>query len=193
MERETAEAVVLLNLGLADGIASRYLGRGIDRDDLVQVARLGLVKAVRRFRPGLGQSFAGFAAPTISGEIKRHFRDAGWMVRPPRRLQELGVRIREAEKELEQNLHRRPHHRGGGRRLGIDAAQVTAAREAASSFHALSLDLPAGPRPAHHRDRPDGERRPLRRRGRRRLAAARPSASSPSGSASCCGSGSSTC
>ena len=64
VEPETAEAVVLLNLGLADGIASRYLGRGIDRDDLVQVARLGLVKAVRRFRPGLGQSFAGFAAPT---------------------------------------------------------------------------------------------------------------------------------
>jgi RNA polymerase sigma-B factor len=143
--RETADAVVLLNLGLADGIASRYLGRGIDRDDLVQVARLGLVKAVRRFRPGLGQSFAGFAAPTISGEIKRHFRDAGWMVRPPRRLQELGVRIREAEKELEQDLHRRPRTDELAAALGVDEVQIRAAREAASSFHALSLDLPAGP------------------------------------------------
>jgi len=63
LDDATANAVVMLNLGLADGIASRYLGRGIDRDDLVQVARLGLVKAVRRFRPGVGQSFAGFAAP----------------------------------------------------------------------------------------------------------------------------------
>ena len=145
VEPETAEAVVLLNLGLADGIASRYLGRGIDRDDLVQVARLGLVKAVRRFRPGLGQSFAGFAAPTISGEIKRHFRDAGWMVRPPRRLQELGVRMREAEKDLEQNLHRRPTPEEIAAALGVDETQVRAAREAASSFHALSLDVPAGP------------------------------------------------
>jgi RNA polymerase sigma-B factor len=145
VDSDTADAVVLLNLGLADGIATRYLGRGIDRDDLVQVARLGLVKAVRRFRPGLGQSFAGFAAPTISGEIKRHFRDAGWMVRPPRRLQELGARIREAEKELEQDLHRRPRTDEVAERLGVDEAHVRAAREAASSFHALSLDLPAGP------------------------------------------------
>jgi RNA polymerase sigma-B factor len=141
----TAEALVLLNLGLADGIAGRYLGRGIDRDDLVQVARLGLVKAVRRFRPGLGQSFAGFAAPTISGEIKRHFRDTGWMVRPPRRLQELGVRMRDAEKDLEQNLHRRPRSDELAAVLDVDEEQVRAAREAASSFHALSLDVPAGP------------------------------------------------
>ena len=141
----TAEALVLLNLGLADGIAGRYLGRGIDRDDLVQVARLGLVKAVRRFRPGLGQSFAGFAAPTISGEIKRHFRDTGWMVRPPRRLQELGVRMRDAEKDLEQNLHRRPRSDELAAVLDVGEGQVRAAREAASSFHALSLDVPAGP------------------------------------------------
>jgi RNA polymerase sigma-B factor len=141
----TAEALVLLNLGLADGIAGRYLGRGIDRDDLVQVARLGLVKAVRRFRPGLGQSFAGFAAPTISGEIKRHFRDTGWMVRPPRRLQELGVRMRDAEKDLEQNLHRRPRSHELAAVLDVGEEQVRAAREAASSFHALSLDVPAGP------------------------------------------------
>jgi len=141
----TAEALILLNLGLADGIAGRYLGRGIDRDDLVQVARLGLVKAVRRFRPGLGQSFAGFAAPTISGEIKRHFRDTGWMVRPPRRLQELGVRMRDAEKDLEQNLHRRPRSHELAAVLDVGEEQVRAAREAASSFHALSLDVPAGP------------------------------------------------
>lgn len=136
------DTVVLLNLGLADGIASRYLGRGLERDDLVQVARLGLVKAVRRYRPALGQSFAGFAAPTISGEIKRHFRDTGWMVRPPRRLQELGARLRDAEKELEQQLHRRPTPAEIATLLGVDETQVRAAREASSSFHAVSLDVP---------------------------------------------------
>jgi RNA polymerase sigma-B factor len=145
LDEATAEAVVLLNLGLADGIASRYLGRGIDRDDLVQVARLGLVKAVHRFRPGLGQSFAGFAAPTIAGEIKRHFRDTGWMVRPPRRLQELGARLRDVEKDLEQDLHRRPDADELADALDVDAVDVRAAREAASSFHALSLDMPTGP------------------------------------------------
>ena len=139
----TVEAVVLLNIGLADGIASRYLGRGIDREDLLQGARLGLVKAARRFRPSIGQSFVGFAAPTISGEIKRHFRDTGWMVRPPRRLQELGARLREAEKQLEQQLHRRPTAAELARVLGVDETSVRSAREAASSFHALSLDAPA--------------------------------------------------
>jgi RNA polymerase sigma-B factor len=136
------DTVVLLNLGLADGIASRYLGRGIERDDLVQVARLGLVKAVRRYRPELGQSFAGFAAPTISGEIKRHFRDTGWMVRPPRRLQELGARLRETEKDLEQRLHRKPTTAELATALGVAESQVRAAREASSSFHAVSLDVP---------------------------------------------------
>ena len=145
VDRDTAEALVLLNLGLADGIAARYLGRGIDRDDLVQVARLGLVKAVRRYRPGVGQSFVGFAAPTISGEIKRHFRDTGWMVRPPRRLQELGARIRDVEKDLEQDLHRRPRPAELAAALEVDESQVRDARQAASSFHALSLDLPATP------------------------------------------------
>jgi RNA polymerase sigma-B factor len=143
LDEAAVQAVVLLNLGLADGIAGRYLGRGIDREDLVQVARLGLVKAVRRFRPGLGQSFAGFAAPTISGEIKRHFRDTGWVVRPPRRLQELGARLRHVEKELEQQLHRRPTNAELASALGVEPADVHAAREAASSFHALSLDVPA--------------------------------------------------
>ena len=170
VDRDTADALVLLNLGLADGIAARYLGRGIDRDDLVQVARLGLVKAVRRFRPGVGQSFVGFAAPTISGEIKRHFRDTGWMVRPPRRLQELGARIRDVEKDLEQDLHRRPRPDELAAALEVDESQVRAARQAASSFHALSLDLPASPGQMAPGGEPRGVGRPLR--GRRRLGVA---------------------
>ncbi len=139
---EVEESIVLLNLALADSIASRYAGRGIDRDDLVQVARMGLVKAVKRYRCGLGDSFVGFAAPTISGEIKRHFRDAGWMVRPPRRLQELSAATREAEASLEQRLHRPPTVDEVAATLGVAVTQVSEAHAAASSFHALSLDAP---------------------------------------------------
>ena len=131
----------------------------------------GLVKAVRRFRPGLGQSFAGFAAPTISGEIKRHFRDAGWMVRPPRRLQELGVRIREAEKELEQNAAPPAHHRGDRRRRSVsDPAQVPPrARRRPASTRSPWTCRPAPDQPPTEIV-PAGGGRPLRRRGRRRLA-----------------------
>ena len=170
VDRDTADALVLLNLGLADGIASRYLGRGIDRDDLVQVARLGLVKAVRRFRPGVGQSFVGFAAPTISGEIKRHFRDTGWMVRPPRRLQELGARIRDVEKDLEQDLHRRP-------RPDELASGPRGRREPGPSRSRGGVELPRPvPGPARQPGTvgPGGESRGVGRplRGRRRLGVA---------------------
>ncbi|MDQ6938344.1 MAG: hypothetical protein M3140_11665 [Actinomycetota bacterium] len=88
------EQLVLTNLGLADSVARRYTGRGIERDDLIQVARLGLAKAAWRYEAALGVPFAGFAVPTILGELKRHFRDAGWMVRPPRALQDLGAALR---------------------------------------------------------------------------------------------------
>ncbi len=77
---------VLDHLDLCEALARRYANRGIDLDDLIQVARVGLVCAVQRFRPEAG-AFVPFAVATITGEIKRHFR-AGWMVRPPRRLQE---------------------------------------------------------------------------------------------------------
>ena len=76
--------VVLLNRGAALSIANRYRGRGIDADDLEQVALLGLVKAVHGFKVGEGPGFLAYAVPTISGEVKRHFRDHGWSVRPPR-------------------------------------------------------------------------------------------------------------
>src|SRR6478736_2620932 len=77
------ERIVLLYLDLCGSMAARYDGRGIEHDDLVQVARLALVKAIDRYVPGQGPSFAAFAVPTISGELKRYFRDRGRMVRPP--------------------------------------------------------------------------------------------------------------
>lgn len=94
--RSLLDQVVMMHLDLCEALARRYANRGLDLDDLIQVARVGLVCAVQRFRPEAG-SFVPFAVATITGEIKRHFR-AGWMVRPPRRLQELRPDAGEREK-----------------------------------------------------------------------------------------------
>ena len=100
------ERVIIRNRGLALALARRFDGRGLDLEDLNQVAMLGLVQAVRRFRPGRGHGFTAFAAPTITGELKRYFRDHGWAVRPPRGLQETHQRVRDASASLGQELHR---------------------------------------------------------------------------------------
>jgi RNA polymerase sigma-B factor len=98
--------VVVLNLPLADRAAKRYRNRGVSDDDLVQVARLALVKASQRFDPERGCTFAGYAFPTILGELRRYFRDKAWMVRPPRRIQELQSElIRKAEDHARNNGH----------------------------------------------------------------------------------------
>ena len=92
------------NAGVARSMASRYRNRGIDLDDLEQVALLGLTKAAQRFDPGAGHDFLSYAVPTVRGELRRHFRDAGWMIRPPRRVQDLQGRISRAQHELEASL-----------------------------------------------------------------------------------------
>src|SRR5690349_10717236 len=102
------EEITLLYLDLCARMAARYDGRGIEHDDLVQVARLALVKAIRRYEPGHAPSFAAYAVPTISGELKRWFRDRGWVVRPPRRLQELRADVNATRATLEQQSGRTP-------------------------------------------------------------------------------------
>jgi len=139
--RRLQEEVVMLTLDLADGVAYRYRGRGIETEDLVQVARLALVKAVQGYRTGRGNSFAGYAAPTISGEIKRHFRDYGWAIRPPRRLQELRSRLAREEEQLRHDLGREPEVAELAAALGVQNRDIEAARESADSYHTLSLDL----------------------------------------------------
>jgi RNA polymerase sigma-B factor len=139
------QEVLLLNLRLADGIAARYAGRGIERDDLVQVARLGLLKAVVGYRPGEGAGFTAYARPTIAGEIKRYFRDHGWMVRPPRRLQEIHSQLRLVEPDLEQQLHRAPSAREVAQALGVDRAELSEALIATGGYTALSLNAPTHP------------------------------------------------
>ena len=98
--------VVVLNLALADRAARRYRNRGVPDDDLLQVARLGLIKAAERFDPTRGCTFAGFALPTVLGELRRYFRDKAWIVRPPRRIQELQSElVKKSEECAQRNGH----------------------------------------------------------------------------------------
>lgn len=131
------------NLPLADALAARYRDRGEPLDDLTQVARLGLVKAVDRFDPDRGD-FTVYAIPTITGELKRHFRDHAWMVRPPRRIQELQGDLGKATSELAQRLGRTPREADVAGYLGRDPAEIRDAKAARGCFRADSLDVPAG-------------------------------------------------
>lgn len=142
IEQARHEAV-LLSLDLADMVARRYSGRGIEDDDLVQVARMALVKAVQGYRPGRGHSFAAYAVPTMSGEVKRWFRDKGWAVRPPRRLQERRVQLLAAEETLRHELCREPRRDELARRLGLDLAELNETAACFTAYNAQSLDAPA--------------------------------------------------
>ena len=149
---ELVELIVLKMLPLADGLAMRYTGRGVETEDLLQVARTALVKAVDRYRPGAGPGFAAFAHPTISGELKRWFRDHGWAVRPPRRIQELRAGLVVEEERLRHALNRDPHDVELARVLGVSVAEVDEARGVSAGYHAVSLDAPtsAGTNLADH-------------------------------------------
>lgn len=142
-DREAAEAeVIALNTTLVNHLAARYRRRGIADDDLRQVAFLGLMKAVRGFTPGRTTGFAAYAIPTILGELRRHFRDAGWTVRPPRRIQELQPRIRSAEASLIQALQRPPTAHELARVLDVEIVDVLEATAVDSCFTPQSLDAP---------------------------------------------------
>jgi RNA polymerase sigma-B factor len=138
------EQIVLVNMSLAHAVARRYASRGISLEDLEQVACLGLVKAVRGFDPGVGKDFVSYASPTVSGEVKRHFRDLGWMVRPPRRVQDLQARINSlvADSAPSQAAVERPADIAEA--LGVDQAQVVEAMTCRGAFAPMSLDAPLG-------------------------------------------------
>jgi RNA polymerase sigma-B factor len=141
---ELRRQAVVLTLDLADGVAHRFSGRGMDLEDLVQVARAGLLKAAHGFRCGCGSSFAAYAVPTIAGEIKRHFRDHAWAVRPPRRLQELRAELVREEEHLRQALLRDPTESELARRLGLTPSDVREVHACARAYRAVSLDGPPG-------------------------------------------------
>jgi RNA polymerase sigma-B factor len=141
-DRAAREALVERFLPLARQLARRYQRGGEPLDDLVQVASLGLLKAIDRFDPDRPTAFSSFAVPTILGELKRHFRDRGWSVRVPRDLQEMAVRVDRVTDDLARELGRAPTPVEIGEHIGVTAEQVLEAREAAGAYRAISLDRP---------------------------------------------------
>jgi RNA polymerase sigma-B factor len=129
---------------LADHIARRFDGRGEPHDDLVQVARVGLVNAVIRFDVNAGSDFVSFAVPTIMGEVRRHFRDNSWSVKVPRRLKELHLRLGAATSELSQRLGRAPTASELAKELEMDRDEVIEGLVAGSSYNTLSIDSGGG-------------------------------------------------
>jgi RNA polymerase sigma-B factor len=125
---------------LAEYLARRFTNRGEPLDDLVQVASLGLVKAVERFDPSRGLEFTTFATPTIVGELKRHFRDKGWAVRVPRRVQELHLRVTRVIDDLALELGRSPTVQEIAVRAGTTEDEVIEAIDAGSAYRSASLD-----------------------------------------------------
>jgi RNA polymerase sigma-B factor len=136
------EQLVQRFLPLARQLARRYQRGGEPLDDLIQVASLGLLKAIDRFDPSRETAFSSFAVPTILGELKRHFRDKGWSVRVPRDLQELAVKLEPANEALTRELGRAATPTELAERLGVTLEQLLEAREAAGAYRAVSLDRP---------------------------------------------------
>ncbi|MEU4240606.1 SigB/SigF/SigG family RNA polymerase sigma factor [Actinoplanes sp. NPDC026619] len=136
------DAAIEAWLPLARHLANRYSGRGEPTDDLIQTATVGLIKAVDKFDPERGVDFAGYAIPTIIGEIKRHFRDRTWSVRVPRRLQELRLAITEANSTLTHSLGRSPTVADISVHLGITEEEVLEGLEGARAYNATSLSTP---------------------------------------------------
>lgn len=134
------ERLVAGYLPLARRIAARFGNRGEPLDDLIQVATLGLIRAMDRFRPEYGTEFLSFAVPTITGEIRRYFRDQGWGMRVPRRLKDLHVAMSAAISALSQELGRSPKPSEIAARLDISVEEVLEGLEAGQAYRAASLD-----------------------------------------------------
>jgi RNA polymerase sigma-B factor len=140
--RELLDEVVLINRGVAQAVAARYRQRGVAQDDLEQTAFEGLVKAVRKFDPTMGKDLLTYAVPTIRGEIQRYFRDQSWMVRPPRRVQEMQWQVNHTIDRLSQELGRDPREAEVKEELDASDADYRDAIAAFGCFQPPSLDQP---------------------------------------------------
>jgi RNA polymerase sigma-B factor len=136
------DELVQLHLPLVEHFARRFLNRGEPYDDLLQVGTIGLIKAVDRFDLERGVEFSTYATPTIVGEIKRHFRDRGWAIRVPRRLQELRITITTATADLTQELGRSPTVAELAHRVGVAQEEIIEGLESSNAYSTLSLDAP---------------------------------------------------
>jgi RNA polymerase sigma-B factor len=144
VRRDLLERVVLLNMGVARSVARRYRSKGIASEDLDQVAYVALVRAADKFDPSLEKDFLTYAIPSIRGEIKKHFRDSGWVVRPPRRIQELQPQVIAAGQELTHLLGRSPRPSEVAQHIGVDVEEVIEALAMDGCFQPTSLDVPVG-------------------------------------------------
>jgi RNA polymerase sigma-B factor len=143
--RRLRHEIVVLHLPAARRVASRYTGRGESFDDLQQVACIALVKSARSFDHDRGTSFTAYAVPSMHGEVKRHFRDHGWVIRPPRHIQDSRTGVNEAVATLTQDLGRRPTHAEIAASTGLDDDTVRACLASNDIFRLASIDaLPQG-------------------------------------------------
>jgi RNA polymerase sigma-B factor len=142
-DRDTAlrDELVSAHLGLAEYLARRFANRGESLDDLVQVASLGLLKALDRFDPDRGVEFSTYATHTIVGELKRHFRDKGWSIRAPRRMQELYLRLGKVVASMGQELGRSPTIAELAMEVKVSEEEVLEALEAGQAYRSASLDV----------------------------------------------------
>lgn len=142
--RRLLEEIVTINLPVADSLAQRYSARGLPLDDLMQEARLALVRVVETFRPEYGHDFLSYAVPSILGGLRKQFRDSGWTVRPPRRIQEAQQAINQTRSDLLQELGREPRVSELAATLDLDEETVIEALSADGCYTPASLDRPVG-------------------------------------------------
>jgi RNA polymerase sigma-B factor len=138
------EELARLHLPLVEYLAKRFKDRGEPLDDLIQVGSVGLLKAIDRFDLDRGVEFSTYATPTIVGELKRYFRDKGWAIRVPRRLQELSLRLNKTISALTQELGRSPTVPEIAKAAGVSEDEVLEALESGQAYSTTSLDAPAG-------------------------------------------------
>ena len=139
-EPQVKDELVAQHLNLVRYLAGKFSNRGENLEDLVQVGCLGLIKAIERFDPERGTEFTTYATPTIVGEIKRHFRDKGWAIKVPRRLQEFNASVAKTTEELTSTLGRVPTADEIAKKLEVNPEDVLEAQELGQSYNLLSID-----------------------------------------------------
>ncbi len=141
---DARDQLIMAYDGLARYLARKFRNRGESDDDLEQVAYLGLIKAIDRFEPERGLEFSTYATPTILGELRRHFRDKGWSVRVPRRLQELSQKVNRATDDLAVELGHMPSVSELADHLGVSVDEVLEAMESSSAYSSVSFEQKSG-------------------------------------------------
>ena len=139
-DADARDQLIVNHINLVRFLASKFKNRGESLEDLIQVGTIGLIKAIDRFDPERGLEFTTYATPTIMGEIKRHFRDKGWSVRVPRRLQELSAKVNQATDELTNQLQRSPSVAEIAEHLGSTVDEVLEAMESSSAYSSVPLE-----------------------------------------------------